>query len=68
MPDISDADAGADDQKRIATPAAAIKAGADLLVVGRPITQAADPVEAAKLMVAEIEEAVGALGALGSAE
>lgn len=36
-----------DDQARVATPAAAIAAGADLLVVGRPITQAPDPVAAA---------------------
>jgi len=43
------------DQKRIATPGAAIKAGADLLVIGRPISQAADPVEAVERIVQEIE-------------
>ena len=39
--------AGADDQQRVATPAEAVKSGADYLVIGRPILKAADPVEAA---------------------
>jgi orotidine-5'-phosphate decarboxylase len=43
------------DQKRIATPSMAIKAGADFIVVGRPIIEAADPVEAAKRVTDEIE-------------
>jgi orotidine-5'-phosphate decarboxylase len=49
---------GADpgDQKRIATPAAAIAAGADYLVVGRPIIAAADPKAAAEAIVAEIAQ------------
>jgi len=38
----------------IATPAAAVAAGADILVVGRPITGAPDPVAAARAIVAEI--------------
>lgn len=42
------------DQKRVTTPAAAIRAGADYLVVGRPITRAKDPVTAARMIVAEI--------------
>jgi orotidine-5'-phosphate decarboxylase len=42
------------DQKRIATPAAAITAGSDYLVVGRPIIAAADPKAAAEAIVAEI--------------
>ncbi|MGI8917494.1 MAG: orotidine-5'-phosphate decarboxylase [Pyrinomonadaceae bacterium] len=42
------------DQKRVTTPAAAIRAGADYLVVGRPITAAGDPVMAARMIVAEI--------------
>ncbi len=45
------------DQKRVATPAEAIRNGADYLVVGRPVTQAADPRQAAEAIVAEIEAA-----------
>jgi orotidine-5'-phosphate decarboxylase len=47
-----------DDQARIATPAEAIRAGADYLVVGRPITAAADPEAAARAIVEEIESAL----------
>lgn len=43
------------DQKRITTPADAIKAGADYLVIGRPITGADDPVEAAKRIAEELD-------------
>ncbi len=53
-PGIRPAGAAAGDQKRIATPALAIKAGADYLVVGRPIVAAADPRAAATAIVAEI--------------
>jgi orotidine-5'-phosphate decarboxylase len=42
------------DQKRVATPAAAIKAGADYLVIGRPITQAADPASAAAAILEKL--------------
>jgi len=45
------------DQKRVTTPAQAIAAGADYLVVGRPITEAADPKAAAEAVVAEITAA-----------
>lgn len=45
------------DQKRVSTPTAAIQAGADYLVVGRPITAAPDPVKAAAAIVQEIEDA-----------
>ena len=45
------------DQKRIATPAAAIAAGASYLVVGRPLTSATDPVAAAQQIVAEMQQA-----------
>jgi orotidine-5'-phosphate decarboxylase len=46
------------DQKRTTTPAAAIAAGADYLVVGRPVTQAQNPREAAEMIVAEIAAAL----------
>ncbi len=45
------------DQKRVMTPARAIVAGADHLVVGRPVTQAPDPVAAAVAIIAEIAAA-----------
>ena len=48
------------DQKRVATPTQAIVAGADYLVVGRPITEAADPKAAAEAIVAEIAAAARA--------
>lgn len=51
-----------DDQRRIVTPAAAIAAGADYLIVGRPIRDAADPVDAARRTVAEIADALAAAG------
>jgi orotidine-5'-phosphate decarboxylase len=47
------------DQKRIMTPSRAILAGADYLVVGRPIIEAADPKAAADAIVAEIAQALG---------
>jgi orotidine-5'-phosphate decarboxylase len=53
-PGIRPAGADTGDQKRIMTPAAAIAAGADYLVVGRPILQAPDPQAAAEKIVTEI--------------
>ena len=47
VPGIRPTDASAHDQKRIATPKAAVEAGADILVIGRAITGAADPAAAA---------------------
>ena len=41
------------DQKRVMTPGEAVRAGADYIVVGRPITGASDPVEAARQINAE---------------
>jgi orotidine-5'-phosphate decarboxylase len=56
-PGIRPAGGGRGDQKRVMTPAAAIIAGADYLVVGRPILDAADPKAAADAIVAEIAKA-----------
>ena len=53
-PGIRPTGAGHGDQRRVATPQSAIAAGADYLVVGRPITQAADPVAAARAILAEM--------------
>ena len=53
-PGIRPADASADDQARIMTPRAAIDAGSSYLVIGRPITQAADPGAALARIAAEI--------------
>jgi len=53
-PGIRPAGAAAGDQKRVMTPAAAIAAGADYLVVGRPIIVASDPKAAADAIIAEI--------------
>ena len=53
-PGIRPAGAEAGDQRRVATPAQAIRAGASILVVGRPIREAADPADAARRIVAEI--------------
>ena len=46
------------DQSRITTPAQAMKSGSDYIVIGRPITQAKDPADAAKRVVEEMEEAI----------
>jgi orotidine-5'-phosphate decarboxylase len=60
VPGIRSAQGGQrrDDQARVATPAEAIRAGADYLVVGRPITAAADPVAAAQEIAAEMASAL----------
>lgn len=55
-PGIRPAGAGAQDQKRTATPAAAAEAGSDFLVVGRPIYAASDPAAAARAIMTEIGE------------
>jgi orotidine-5'-phosphate decarboxylase len=54
IPGIRPAGSAAGDQKRVASPAAAIAGGADYLVIGRPITQAADPVAALRAILSEI--------------
>jgi orotidine-5'-phosphate decarboxylase len=53
-PGVRPAGAAAHDQKRVATPAEAIRAGADHVVVGRPIWGAPDPAAAARAVAAEI--------------
>jgi orotidine-5'-phosphate decarboxylase len=58
VPGIRLAGSGADDQARPATPAAAIAAGASLLVVGRTVTAAPDPEAAAAAVVAEVAAAL----------
>ena len=57
IPGIRAADAKADDQKRTASSASAIADGASMLVVGRPITQAADPAAAARKILEQIASA-----------
>ena len=54
VPGVRPADAIAGDQKRVMTPRAALDAGASILVVGRPITQAADPDVAARAIEATL--------------
>lgn len=54
--------AASDDQERVMTPKEAILNGASYLVVGRPITKAKDPLEAARLIVTEMAEALAELG------
>jgi orotidine-5'-phosphate decarboxylase len=56
-PGIRPAGSGEDDHARAATPASAVAGGADLLVVGRPITRADDPVAAARAIVGELDQA-----------
>jgi orotidine-5'-phosphate decarboxylase len=55
-PGIRPAGSGIGDQKRIMSPARAIEAGANYLVVGRPVLEARDPKAAADAIVAEIEQ------------
>jgi orotidine-5'-phosphate decarboxylase len=57
-PGIRPAGAQIGDQKRVATPAEALRHGANYLVVGRPITHASDPAEAAEAILNEMAEAL----------
>lgn len=59
-PGIRPAGAGHDDHKRAVTPAASILAGSDYLVVGRPITTAANPRQAAATVLQEMQQAFDA--------
>jgi len=58
-PGVRPAGAAADDQKRVMTPGQAIAAGAHYLVIGRPITQAPDPIAALRAIAGEISELTG---------
>jgi orotidine-5'-phosphate decarboxylase len=58
-PGIRPAGTASGDQKRIMTPARAISAGADYLVVGRPVIEATDPKATAEAILAEIVQALG---------
>jgi len=57
-PGIRPSGSSVGDQKRVATPASAIKDGASYLVIGRPIVQAENPFEAAKAILREVKEAI----------
>jgi orotidine-5'-phosphate decarboxylase len=58
-PGVRPAFASADDQKRVMTPAKTVKAGADYLVIGRPISAAPDPIKAAEAIMDEIIQVEG---------
>jgi orotidine-5'-phosphate decarboxylase len=60
VPGVRPAGAALGDQKRVATPASAIAAGADYLVVGRPIRDAQSPAAAFAALVGEVESALAA--------
>ncbi|MBL0038091.1 MAG: orotidine-5'-phosphate decarboxylase [Nitrosomonadales bacterium] len=57
-PGIRLADAAADDQSRVMTPCAALGQGADYLVIGRPVTRAADPLQVLQGIIKQIGEVV----------
>lgn len=57
-PGVRPAFASQDDQKRVMTPGDALRAGADYLVIGRPISAAADPAAAARMILEEMQTAL----------
>lgn len=60
-PGIRQPDHAGDDQHRVLTPGRAIAAGADYLVVGRPIRQSTDPTGTARAMLDDVAETLEAL-------
>ena len=56
-PGIRPAESNRNDQQRVMTPADAVRAGVDYIVVGRPILEAPNPVDAARAIVADMEQA-----------
>jgi orotidine-5'-phosphate decarboxylase len=56
-PGVRPTGAASDDQRRVMTPAEAVRAGADYLVVGRPILKASDPANAAQKIIEEMQQA-----------
>jgi orotidine-5'-phosphate decarboxylase len=58
VPGIRPAGSALEDQRRVMTPAEAIGAGADVLVIGRPITAAADPIKAAQAIAQELVKTI----------
>lgn len=58
-PGIRTGDASSDDQQRVMTPRGALEAGADYLVIGRPITRAPDPLAALEAIQREMSPAIG---------
>jgi orotidine-5'-phosphate decarboxylase len=58
IPGIRPEGAAIGDQRRVATPATAMAAGASYLVVGRPITRAVDPGAAARAILAQMQAAI----------
>jgi orotidine-5'-phosphate decarboxylase len=65
-PGIRPKEGAGDDQRRIVTPAEAVARGADFLVVGRPITRAADPAAAARAIMDEMNGAGSGLDSAGA--
>ena len=65
-PGIREPGGSVDDHKRHTTPAQAIARGADYLVVGRPITQADDPVAAARRIIVDMERGAAAHSSRGN--
>lgn len=57
-PGVRPAGSASEDQRRVATPQDAVRAGSDYLVIGRPVTAAVDPVEALQSIHAELESTV----------